>query len=390
MSQYALGELGFVTLNKTPESFDLINGIKQPDNVVKGILEQLYKAAQDESRTSHALNKYNYERLLEMIDTNQDGYYSEQEYLQAVHNASYRDRLYRIIAKHASEWYHGKDDPLWKAYLDTLTTDAPLWKTYLEAFLDKMTWMKTVCEKGVVLGPEPWHMHPVVFLEAMKPVNKQCFCYKQGIVDRPCQSGTVDVTKDDFEVLAAQLGVEREVLRAIAVAETGDKVPFRYYVRGERHAAILYERHFMKRISLNLGVSPETVRDIESSEPDIMHSYDSSYRHGSDSEQYQRLLRAREINYDAANMSCSWGKFQVMGEYYHHLYGTTQELVDAQNYCAMQHLQYFKTFLVNEKRMLQPMKDKDWLTIARKYNGTGQIGYDEIIENAYNSLKNEW
>ncbi|MFB4497709.1 hypothetical protein ACE3I1_14355, partial [Enterobacter hormaechei subsp. steigerwaltii] len=109
VSQYALGELGFVTLNKTPESFDLINGIKQPDNVVKGILEQLYKAAQDESRTSHALNKYNYERLLEMIDTNQDGYYSEQEYLQAVHNASYRDRLYRIIAKHASEWYHGKD-----------------------------------------------------------------------------------------------------------------------------------------------------------------------------------------------------------------------------------------------------------------------------------------
>ncbi|EOZ1415751.1 glycoside hydrolase family 19 protein [Enterobacter hormaechei] len=179
VSQYALGELGFVTLNKTPESFDLINGIKQPDNVVKGILEQLYKAAQDESRTSHALNKYNYERLLEMIDTNQDGYYSEQEYLQAVHNASYRDRLYRIIAKHASEWYHGKDDPLWKAYLDTLTTDAPLWKTYLEAFLDKMTWMKTVCEKGVVLGPEPWHMHPIAFLSALLSDGDQLITYEQ-------------------------------------------------------------------------------------------------------------------------------------------------------------------------------------------------------------------
>lgn len=30
VSQYALGELGFVTLNKAPESFDLIDGIKQP------------------------------------------------------------------------------------------------------------------------------------------------------------------------------------------------------------------------------------------------------------------------------------------------------------------------------------------------------------------------
>jgi hypothetical protein len=45
VSQYALGKLGFVTLNKTPESFDLIDGIKQPNNVVKGILEQLNKAA---------------------------------------------------------------------------------------------------------------------------------------------------------------------------------------------------------------------------------------------------------------------------------------------------------------------------------------------------------
>ncbi len=173
VSQYALGELGFVTLNKASESFDLIDGIKQPNNVVKGILEQLYKAAQDETRTTHALNKYNYKRLLALIDSNQDGHYQEQEYLQAVHNISYRDRLYRVIAKHASEWYYGKDDPLWKTYLDTLTRDAPLWKTYLETFLDKMTWMKTVSEKGVALGSEPWHMHPVVFLEAIR-IKERC------------------------------------------------------------------------------------------------------------------------------------------------------------------------------------------------------------------------
>ncbi|MGT2547108.1 hypothetical protein, partial [Enterobacter hormaechei] len=46
----SLGELGFVTLNKAPESFDLLDGIKQPNNVVKGILEQLYKVAQEETR----------------------------------------------------------------------------------------------------------------------------------------------------------------------------------------------------------------------------------------------------------------------------------------------------------------------------------------------------
>ncbi|GDF97842.1 hypothetical protein BvCmsKKNP015_02384 [Escherichia coli] len=162
-----------MTLNKAPASFDLIDGVKRPDNVVKGILAQLYKAAQEEKRITHALSKYNYQRLLEMTDSNEDGHYSEQEYLQTIHNVSYCDRLYRIIAKHASEWYYGKDDPLWKNYLDPLTRDAPLWKTYLEAFLDKMTWMKAVSEKGVALGPEPWHMHPIVFLEAIR-VKERC------------------------------------------------------------------------------------------------------------------------------------------------------------------------------------------------------------------------
>ncbi|TNV23012.1 hypothetical protein FH968_02930 [Buttiauxella sp. B2] len=169
VSQYALGELGFVTLDKAPESFDLIDGIKHPDNMVKGILEQMYKGAQEETRTSHALNEYNYKRLLEQIDSNKDGHYSEEEYLQAIHNVSYRDRLYRIIAKHGSEWYYGKDDPLWKTYLDTLTKDAPQWKTYTEAFIDKVTWMKSV--PG--MGPEPWHMHPVVFLESIK-IKERC------------------------------------------------------------------------------------------------------------------------------------------------------------------------------------------------------------------------
>ncbi|PSH17987.1 hypothetical protein B7R74_15855, partial [Yersinia pseudotuberculosis] len=166
LSQYALGELGFVALDKASESFNLLDGIQHPDNVVKGILEQMYKAAQDETRTSHALNEYNYQRLIELIeliDSNHDGRYSEQEYFQAVHNVSYRDHRYRIIAKHASEWYYDKDDLLWKTYLDTLTTDAPQWKTYTEAFIEKIKWMKQV--EG--MGPEPWHMHPVVFLGSL-------------------------------------------------------------------------------------------------------------------------------------------------------------------------------------------------------------------------------
>jgi len=169
VAQFDLASQGFVTLDKTPESFDLIDGIHHPDNVVKGILEELHKAAQNETDSSRALNQYNYERLLKQIDTNNDGQYSEQEYLQAVHNPSYRDRLYRIIVKHPSEWYYGRDDIYWKTYLDTLNADPSMavWKAYTESFIEKMKWMKQVT--GMVA--EPWHMHPVAFLDAFSSIS---------------------------------------------------------------------------------------------------------------------------------------------------------------------------------------------------------------------------
>lgn len=163
ISQYALAERGFAALNKSSASFDLIDGKLQPDNIVKEILQQLEAAAKADTRPNYALNQYNYQRLLAKIDGNNDGTYSIDEYMQALNNVSYRDRLQRIIAKHPSEWYYGKDDPMWKSYLDTLTGEHAKWKTYLETFIEKMTWMMQ--KPG--MGPAVWHMHPVVFVGSL-------------------------------------------------------------------------------------------------------------------------------------------------------------------------------------------------------------------------------
>lgn len=163
ISQYSLAERGFAALNKSSASFDLIDGKLQPDNIVKEILQQLEAAAKADTRPNYALNQYNYQRLLAKIDSNNDGTYSIDEYMQALNNVSYRDRLQRIIAKHPSEWYYGKDDPMWKTYLDTLTGEHAKWKTYMETFIEKMTWMKQI--PGI--EPAPWHMHPIVFLDGL-------------------------------------------------------------------------------------------------------------------------------------------------------------------------------------------------------------------------------
>ena len=174
------------------------------------------------------------------------------------------------------------------------------------------------------------------------------------------------------------------------MAETWDKSPFREYKSGERHALILYERHYMRRFLLADGMTLPEVGALSNSEPKIVHTFEAAYSYGSLDEQYSRLRRAGEINRVAAIKSCSWGKFQVVGEYYRHLYVSTDELRMAQNYCALQHLQYFKVFFVKEKNLIEPMRNKDWTRIAQKYNGASQIGYDVKIRNAYENLKQNW
>jgi hypothetical protein len=330
-------------------------------------------------------------RLFDIVDSDKDGVLTSDEIRAALGKPWHAQVLGQLITKYESEWYWDKSK--WDE-LDPLLAEEPgktnqIWEIEKQR-IEKLSWWSDLAGQHGIRGDgKAWHFHAVNLI-TMHPNKKRCFCFEQGIVNMPCQQGVKDVSKDHFELLAIQLGVEREVLRAIAVAETGDKVPFKEFVAGEQHALILYERHYMRRLLMKSGYTQAQINQLAIDEPKIVHAYERNYAYGSLNEQHTRLIRARELNEDAANMSCSWGKFQVMGEYYKHLYKTTQELVEAQNHCALQHLQYFKVFLTDEKRMLNSMKTKDWTDIAEKYNGRNQVGYDTKIENAYKKLKENW
>lgn len=332
-----------------------------------------------------------YQSLYLKIDQlgNKDGKVTPDEISNALKNTKLRNRWSKLIGYHPTEWQAKSGEAKWLPLNELLKETPEILRHEKERIDNLVFWDELASAMQVALPKQVHHFHPIEFVENLKSQNR-CFCYEQGIVDSPCQQGIKDVTKDHFEMLAKQLNVEREVLRAIAVAETGDKVPFKEFIAGQQHARILYERHYMHRLLLKAGHTQAQVDQLSTNEPKIVHTYESSYSYGTESEQHARLLRARELNVDAANMSCSWGKFQVMGEYYKHLYKTTQEMVEAQNYCALQHLQYFKVFLTDEKKMLDSMRSKSWTSIAEKYNGKNQVGYDTKIETAYNNLKEKW
>ncbi|WP_077259545.1 hypothetical protein [Klebsiella michiganensis] len=170
LSQYDLAKLGFRTETSEPTSFDYLDGKNQPVGFFRSLINSLYEAATGDTRTSHALVKHNYQRLLDKIDSGSDRY-SPMEYWRALHNPDYRDTIQKTIVKHPSDWYFKKGDAIWQPFLNALKKDAPEWKKYSEDFLDKMAWMQDVSTEK--LGPSLWHMHPIMFLGAMISIKKR-------------------------------------------------------------------------------------------------------------------------------------------------------------------------------------------------------------------------
>lgn len=176
LSQYDLAKLGFRIETSEPTSFDYLDGKNQPTGFFRNLIDSLYQAAIDDTRTSHALVKHNYQRLLDKIDRGSDQY-SPMEYWRALHNPDYRDTIQKTIVKHPSDWYFKKGDAIWQPFLNVLKKEAPEWKKYSEDFLDKMAWMQDVTTEK--LGPSLWHMHPIMFLDAIKPKQRYIINYTQ-------------------------------------------------------------------------------------------------------------------------------------------------------------------------------------------------------------------
>ena len=170
LSQYDLAKLGFRTETAEPTSFDYLDGKNQPVGFFRSLINSLYEAATGDTRTSHALVKHNYQRLLDKIDSGSDRY-SPMEYWRGLHNPDYREVIQKTIVKHPSDWYFKKGDAIWQPFLNALKKEAPEWKKYSEDFLDKMVWMQDVTTEK--LGPELWHMHPIMFLGAIINIKKQ-------------------------------------------------------------------------------------------------------------------------------------------------------------------------------------------------------------------------
>ncbi|MEH1009883.1 N-acetylmuramidase domain-containing protein [Campylobacter concisus] len=70
-----------------------------------------------------------------------------------------------------------------------------------------------------------------------------CFCLSQGLVKKSCGGNGCNISDNDYETAAKELGVEKEVLMAISKQESKGSS-----FKAVKQATILFERHKMYRL----------------------------------------------------------------------------------------------------------------------------------------------
>jgi hypothetical protein len=243
----------------------------------------------------------------------------------------------------------------------------------------------------------------------------------------------------DYAWAARELGVEEAAIRAYARVESGADKGGGYIVIGTRKVpTILYERHkfskhtnhqYSKRypdISLPNGyyvagaqyvLADEEYKkkrhvpvDIQYYRPinkaDNKSTKDSAltlkemlktgkastsqdtYLRGIAN--YKRLIKAYQLNKNVALMSCSWGAFQIMGEYWETMgYPSIVDFTKAMSRSEKEQIKAFIRYIKKvNPAIIGYLKNHDWARAAEAYNGPSykQNNYDYKLESEYKKL----
>jgi hypothetical protein len=191
------------------------------------------------------------------------------------------------------------------------------------------------------------------------------------------------ITESDFDRAAMLLDCEPAALKAVQKVETGGKGGFLPSGR----PTILFEGHIFWQQLRARGIDPQGVATGKNE--DILYpKWTKAHYKGGEAE-YERLLRARHINEEAANASASWGMFQIMG-FNHAACGEPSVASFVSSMCQSECRQLLLSvrFIRGNRSMLAALQKKDWKAFARLYNGPAyaQNRYDEKLCNAYSSF----
>lgn len=187
------------------------------------------------------------------------------------------------------------------------------------------------------------------------------------------------LTEDDFRRVANELQVEIPAIKAVVEIEAG-KAMEGFWAPGV--PIVNYDRSMWascrKKVTSNLK-APSSAK------------IPSSLTTDRSKKAWQRLINARKINIQQADMSTFWGMFQI-GGFNYRLCGceSIEEFVRLMSYSELEQLELFAAMIEN-CGMVYYLRKKDWAGFARRYNGPAYArrGYHTRMAAAYKKFAAE-
>jgi N-acetylmuramidase-like protein len=190
----------------------------------------------------------------------------------------------------------------------------------------------------------------------------------------------------DYKKAAQILGVDEASVKAISSVESaGDG--FITDKDGNKIPKILFERHVMFKRLRDFTLIKSA--DMAAKYPDIVNPTPGGYKGGL--AEHERLDRAVKIDRVTALESASWGAYQIMAYHWKVLgYSSVQEFVN-KAYTEEGQLELFIRFVKASPNVLKALKAKDWVGVARAYNGPGYAknSYHIKMKEAYEQFSKE-
>lgn len=184
-------------------------------------------------------------------------------------------------------------------------------------------------------------------------------------------------TEEDFTRASVLLSCRPQTIKAIAKVESGAEGAF-LEISG-RPPIVLFEPHLFSKLT-NGKYDGVVIPDTDIPPGSGIYpkwSYLSYPRwkpgwYGPISVQHRRLDSAVKLDRNPALMSASWGLFQILGENYKVCDCTSiQEFVNRMYKSVGEQLILLCHFILNDKRLVRAVKERNEVTFARYYNGLG-------------------
>ena len=192
------------------------------------------------------------------------------------------------------------------------------------------------------------------------------------------------ITNEMFRNLGEKFSVEPALLKSVAIVECGlDLNGF----LADGKPKILFEGHIFYRELLKVLPKATVVR-ISRSHPSICYESWTKQFYLGGMDEYDRYNEAKKVNPECAMLATSWGFPQIMGFNYQYCgCQSVTEFVGKMSESEESQMELWYHFLYNQK-LIPILKEHDWETFTRKYNGPGQVNvYSQKLMNTYNNLK---